>query len=37
MQLITVVSWIFVLYASLWRAVSIPRALAVAGHITSGL
>jgi hypothetical protein len=36
-QLITVVSWIFVLYASLWRAALIPRVLAVAGLITSGL
>lgn len=33
-QLLTVVSWIFVLYAALWRAGLVPRALAVVGLIT---
>lgn len=37
MQLTTVVSWIFVLYAALWRAALIPPVLAVAGLITSAL
>jgi hypothetical protein len=32
-----VVSWIFVLYAALWRAGLVPRVLAVAGLITSAL
>lgn len=36
-QLLLVVSWIFVLYAALWRAGLIPRVLAVAGLITSAL
>ncbi len=36
-QLFTVVSWIFVLYAALWRAALIPRALAVIGLVTCAL
>ncbi len=36
-QLFTVVSWIFVLYAALWRAGLIPRALAVVGLVTCAL
>jgi hypothetical protein len=36
-QLFTVVSWIFVLYAALWRARLIPRVLAVAGLVTCAL
>jgi hypothetical protein len=36
-QLFTVVSWIFVLFAVLWRARLIPRALAVAGLVTCAL
>lgn len=36
-QLFTVVSWIFVLYAALWRAGLIPRVLAVVGLVTCAL
>jgi hypothetical protein len=36
-QLFTVVSWIFVLFAALWRAGLIPRVLAVVGLVTSAL
>ncbi len=36
-QLVTVVSWIFVLFAALWRAGLIPRVLAVAGLVTCAL
>lgn len=36
-QLVTVVSWIVVLYAALWRAAMIPPLLALTGLITRGL
>lgn len=36
-QLLTVVSWVFVLFAALWRARIIPRPLAIAGLVTSAL
>ncbi|HSL19919.1 MAG TPA: DUF4386 domain-containing protein [Vicinamibacterales bacterium] len=34
-QLITVVSWLFVLYALLWRTAIVPRTLAALGMITT--
>ena len=37
LQLLTVVSWIFVLFAALWRAALIPRVLAVIGLATCAL
>lgn len=34
-QLVTVVSWMFVLYTLLWRTALVPRALAIPGMITT--
>lgn len=34
-QLLTVVSWLFLLYLNLWRAALVPRLLAAAGMVTT--
>jgi len=36
-QLLTVVSWLFLLYVTLWRTALVPRLLAAAGMVTTAL